>query len=298
MANSRFDIQCSLKSVLLGLALASFAQAQMKVVGRVVDQTGAPVAGIAISVIQVPSALSPRPRVYRATSARDGSYAVLALPGLYRICVEEAQGYLDPCQWQLGSTGVAVRASIMHSIVLQEGRPLSVRILDSSGLLKVASSASVVAPSVVASIIDTSGRTRLIPFRNTVGAVHEFSLLVPPGSYTLHVSTSAATFAGPDGTILPATGYTETINTALTTPRLQYGLTGRSEQRSTIVVLSTAAGKAGLPTQDYQPDLLADEVMTIREQLGSTRCRSKKIGRCTGMTVWSKYSCGATVIPK
>jgi hypothetical protein len=217
MVRKILDTGTSVKRIVVGLscAVAIYGQAQVQVSGRITDQaSGTPVAGLAITIIQAPSASSPQPRVYHATSARDGSYAVSLPLGSYRICTEEAEGYLDPCQWQLASTAIVVTAPTTRNIVLQTGRPLIVRIVDSAGLLKVAPSARVIAPAVSASVTDSSGKTRLIPFRRTAGAVHEFSLLVPLASYTLHVVSSVATLAAPDGTILSAAGFNTPINTA------------------------------------------------------------------------------------
>ena len=85
---------------------------------------------------------------------------------------------------------------------------------------------------------------RLIPFRRTVGAVHEFSEIVPLASYTLRVASSAATLEAPDGTILPAGGYSASINTAVAPPPppawVPIWLTDRSARAATIVVLKVA----------------------------------------------------------
>lgn len=239
-----------LQGTVLGLisAFAIYGQAQVQISGHISDQaSAAPIAGLAITMIQPPSGSSPPPRLFRTTSRSDGSYSASVPPGSYRICVEEMQGYLDPCQWSLGSSDFVVSAATVKDVALLKGRQLIVRILDSADYLRVAPSAAVVAPAVSISIVDSSGKTRLIPFRKTVGAVHEFSLLAPLASYTLRVSSAAAALAGPDGTALTTAGYSAIVNTAVapaTPPSwLPIWLSDRSARASTIVALSVVAAK-------------------------------------------------------
>lgn len=237
-----FKSSLSLSAVGLACVLSAYGQAQVQISGHIANPSGAPIAGLAIAVMQPPSATSPQPRVYRARSASDGSYSVAVPPGSYRICAEEAEGYLDPCQWQLGSTDITVTAPTVRNILLQQGRALIVRIFDSGGLLNAASSASVMAPAVTVSITDSNGKTRLIPFRKNAGAVHQFALLVPLSSYSRHVASSAAILAAPDGTIIGPSGYNATVNTAVAPIHppswLPVWLTDRSARTSTVIALA------------------------------------------------------------
>ncbi len=249
MFKTTCHIPCILRAA-LGLipAFAIYGQTQFRMSGHILDQaSGTSIAWLAITVIQPPSGPSPQPQVFRATSENDGSYSVSVPRGSYRICAEEAQGYLDPCQWRLGSTDVVVSAATQQDVDVQKGRQLIIRILDSAGTLTVAPSASVGAPAVSITIVDSSGKTRLIPFRRTIGAVHEFSQLVPPASYTLHVGSAVATLAAPDGTALTSAGYNAIINTAVAPAVppfwLPTWLSDRFARAATIVALSTIARK-------------------------------------------------------
>jgi|GEM_PF-2247681 len=251
MTRNRFHVKNSLRTTAVGLAcvFGAYGQAQVQISGHIADQSSAaPIAGLAIFAVQPPSVAAPQPRIYRTTSASDGSYSVTVPPGSYRICLDEAEGYLDPCQWALGSTDISATTPTSRNIALQKGRPLIVRISDSGGVLAVTPSGAVVAPAVSVSITDSSGKTRLLPFRRTAGAVHEFSLLVPLASYTLHVASSAATLAAPDGTALTAAGYNATVNAAAppaTPPSwLPIWLADRAARASTIVALRVVGAGA------------------------------------------------------
>lgn len=214
----QFDIKLGTATAGLACAFAAYGQTQTSVSGHVIDATGTPVAGVAISLIQLPSRSSPEPNTFHATSATDGFYLARVPSGPYRICVEEAQGYLDPCQWQLKASGRAGTATGTQDVVLQRGRALVVHIVDPTGLLNATPDAKVIAPSASVTVTDSTGRTRLVPFRKTAGGIHEFSLFVPLASYTLNVSSSAAILAGSDGAILPTGGYSTTVDVAAAPP--------------------------------------------------------------------------------
>jgi Carboxypeptidase regulatory-like domain len=234
------------------LVLGAFAvcgRAAVQVTGHITDQaSGAPVAGLAISLIQLPSGASSEPQVFRTTSRPDGSYLIEVSPGSYRICAEEVQGYLDPCQWRLGSTDFvasAVAAQAVRDFTLERGRKLIVRVLDSAASLTVASLAGVAAPALSISVVDSTGKIRVVPFRKTVGAVHEFTLLVPLASYSLHVSSPVANLASPDGAALTSAGYNTAIDTSVIPAALPSWLppwlASHSGQQSTVIALSTIA---------------------------------------------------------
>ena len=224
-------------------------QAAVQVTGHITDQaSGAPVAGLAISFIQLPSGASSEPRVFRTTSRPDGSYSFEVSPGSYRICAEEVQGYLDPCQWRLGATDFVASAAAVQTVrdfTLEKGRKPIVRVLDSTASLTATSLADVTAPALSISVVDSRGTTRVIAFRQTVGSVHEFTPLVPLASYSLHVSSSVANPAAPDGTALTSAGYNATIDTSIIPAALPSWfppwLASRSAQQSMVVALSTIA---------------------------------------------------------
>jgi len=71
---------------------------------------------------------------------------------------------------------------------------------------------------------------------------------VPLASYTLHVASSAATLAAPDGTALTAAGYNATVNAAAppaTPPSwLPIWLADRAARASTIVALRVVGAGA------------------------------------------------------
>jgi hypothetical protein len=246
-----FRIKRSLRTTAVGLAcvFVAYGQVQVQISGHIADQvSAAPIPGLPIFAVQPPSVATPQPKIYRTTSASDGSYSVTVPPGSYRICLDEAEGYLDPCQWALGSTDISATTSTSRNIALQKGRSLIVRISDPGGVLAMTPSATATGPAVSVSISDGSSKTRLLPFRRTAGAVHEFSLLVPLASYTLHVASSAATLAAPDGSALTAGGYNATVNVAAppaTPPSwLPIWLADRAARGSTIVALKVVAAGA------------------------------------------------------
>jgi hypothetical protein len=251
MTKNTSRIPCIMQPIALILiaAFTNHGQAQVQLSGRLSDQaSGAPIAGLAITLLKPPSGSSPQPQVFRATTRGDGSYSLGVPAGAYRICAEEVQGFLDPCQWRLGSTDFVVSAMAVQSVqnvALLKGRELTIRVLDYTGSLKVASAAGVSAPAVSASVVDSSGKSHLIPFRKTTGSVHVFSLLVPLALHTLHVSSPVATLAAPDGKALTAAGYTATVDTAVAPASLPswlpMWLSGGSSQGGTIVVLGTSA---------------------------------------------------------
>lgn len=225
----QFDIKLGTATAGLACAFAAYGQTQTSISGHVIEATGTPVAGVALSLIQLPSRSSPEPNAFHATSATDGFYLALAPSGSYRICVEEAQGYLDPCQWQLDASGTARTGIGTHDIVLQKGRSLVVHIVDPSGRLNAPPDAKVIAPSASVTITDSVGTTRLVPFRKTTGGIHEFSLLVPLASYTLNVTSSAATLAGADGAVLPAGGFSATVDVGTGPPIIVFSVVGNQE---------------------------------------------------------------------
>lgn len=224
---SQFGIKARIAAAGLACAFAAYGQSEASISGHLTDPTGAPIAGIAISLIKLPSSRSPEPKSYHVMSTGDGFYRAYVPSGSYRICAEEAQGYLDPCQWQPDAVDIMVSGRTTHNVVLQRGWPLSVHIIDATGLLIGAPPASVSAPTASVSITDSNGKTRLIPFRKTAGGVHEFSVVAPTASYTLNVASSEAAFAGPDGAIGPAGSFSALVNIAVAPAVIALKVTGK-----------------------------------------------------------------------
>jgi hypothetical protein len=140
--------------------------------------TGLPIAGATVVAIQKVRPLSAQPAVLSARTDRNGVYSVAAGAGGYRLCVQGAGLYLDPCQW-----GGAVIATIAGAdataapLKLTKGGQFIVRVHDDKQLLRQAE--AIRGQSVSVTIVDASGTRFLLPMTYDDGRVRDYGAVVP-----------------------------------------------------------------------------------------------------------------------
>jgi hypothetical protein len=189
------------------------------VVSSVAD--GSAIAGLNVTAVQMNAAAGATPIVLHGLTGVGGTFNLSAPAGAYRLCVEEALGYLDPCQWSPGSSDFSVASAAKVQIALRAGVRLIIRLNDPQGKVQnaMAAAASATAPPLSAFITDSAGIGRLIPYHPSVGPVYEFARLVPADQFTLNVQSSLFQLADPTGVNLPGSAYQATIDTSATTPQ-------------------------------------------------------------------------------
>ena len=172
-------------------------------------QSTMPIAGISAILVAEPGAASTFPvQHFRADSA--GRFTATAPAGLYRVCVDEALGFADSCQWGQAAVTVQAGENTPLPIRLSKGIWLVVNLIDDDGIIK---QSDPVAPlSVIATGSD--GRQHIIPLSDHFEGGLVFRLLVPPGKYGLVASSPYLALADAVSVPLPTGALDTKIDTS------------------------------------------------------------------------------------
>lgn len=152
--------------------------------------TGAPIpASTVIAVQQMPS-LAQKPVIYLAVTDGTGHYAIGATPGVYRLCVQGAGLYLDPCIWG-GAAAATVTAAQPTSVNLRliKGWRFIVRVHDKDGFLPQAE--AVHGQGVSASAIGGSAGPILLPLIFDDGRIRDYGAVVPQNTTMTAIITAS-----------------------------------------------------------------------------------------------------------
>jgi hypothetical protein len=182
---------------------------------------GSAIAGLNVTAIQVNAAAGATPIVLHGLTGVGGTFSLSVPVGAYRLCVEEALGYLDPCQWSPGSSDFSVASATTVQIALRGGVRLVIRLNDPQGKVQnaMAATAATPAPPLSAFIADSAGVGRLLPYHPSAGPVYEFARLVAADQFTLRVQSSWFQLADATGVNLTGSAYQSMIDTTTITPQ-------------------------------------------------------------------------------
>jgi hypothetical protein len=176
----------------------------------VAADTGAPIGRATVVAVAKAAPGVGRPVVFKALVDSEGKYAMAVSAGQYRLCVYDAEPYLDPCQWSGGPVANVASSAIapvtaVSPLSLQKGVQLIVRVHDSKGLLPQAES---VHGAAVSAYLSASGVARLpLPLISDTHGIRDYGTFIPFNSpITVFVSGGSLLLTDKAGTALSSQG--------------------------------------------------------------------------------------------
>lgn len=162
----------------LGVLAALAANGQSLTGVVTAADTGAPIPAATVVAIQKTASPALEPLVYLSRTDTAGHYAINAAPGAYRVCVQGAGLYVDPCIWG-GAPTATVGAAQPVNLALQlvKGWRFILRVHDTEGLLPRVE--AVRGQAVSASVTGGPGGPVLLPLIYDDGVIRDYGAVVP-----------------------------------------------------------------------------------------------------------------------